>query len=148
MLTYHSILFTQKTYAISSQFFVRSDRPDKTVRARLRRSVAKTLFLSDLGQFFTRNEDQSKAQSPSLICIITHHCDRYGHSDCGLRIADCGFRIASPPLPGSEVHASRPGCGDGRRAELRARIRHEMQNETWGILSRNRLFPMITVQYP
>ena len=29
------------------------------------------LFLSDLARFFTRNERQSKGQSPDLSCIVT-----------------------------------------------------------------------------
>ncbi len=37
--------------------------------ARLRASVAKTLFLTDLGRFFIRNEHQSKAQSPDSLSI-------------------------------------------------------------------------------
>ena len=38
------------------------------------------MFLIDLTGFFIRDEHQSKAQSPDLICIITHRCDRSGHT--------------------------------------------------------------------
>ena len=72
--------------------------PRRTVCARLRVSVAKTLFLNDLARFFIRNEHQSKAQSHDLICIMTHRCDTYGHADFGLRIGDCGIESQEPPL--------------------------------------------------
>ena len=80
----------------------------KTVCSRPRRSVAKTLFLNELGRFFIRNEHQSKAQSHDLALIMTYHCDRYGHT--------CGFFCQEPPLNGQiikvkgvKVKGVRPG---------------------------------------
>ena len=56
---------------------------------------------------------------------MTHRCDRYGHADFGLRIADCGLR-------------GRQGRDWGIKRE-----NPSIQNETGGISSCNGLFPMI-----
>jgi hypothetical protein len=70
------------------------------------------MFLIDLTRFPTRNQQQSKGQSPGLTWIITHRCDGYGHTilDCGLRPGEVGFALH--PSTSMAYRAGRAGIAE------------------------------------
>jgi hypothetical protein len=79
--------------------------------------VVKPLFLNDLRRFFTRNEHQSKAQSPqrNLCCDTTTVTDMVMPIlDCGLGPGEVGFapvECASPQMNKHRIQQGKRSTG-------------------------------------